>query len=82
MLSPAARSAGRIREERDRALDRWRTICNTQSHWSETFISMEVSGPIAPLYLFNDAMPSHERERSYLAEVIAFYKGAKPVGGK
>ena len=27
------------------------------------------------LYLFNDAMPSHERERSYLAEVIAFHKG-------
>ena len=26
------------------------------------------------LYLFNDAIPSHERERNYLAEVIAFHK--------
>jgi len=27
------------------------------------------------LYLFNDAMPSHESARSYLAEVIAIHKG-------
>ncbi|MBU1891170.1 hypothetical protein KJ782_06850 [Patescibacteria group bacterium] len=27
------------------------------------------------LYLFNDAMPSHESTRKYLAEVIAFCKG-------
>ena len=27
------------------------------------------------LYLFNDAIPSHEAARRYLAEVIAFRKG-------
>ena len=26
------------------------------------------------LYLFNDALPSHEAAHAYLAEVIAFYK--------
>ena len=26
------------------------------------------------LYLFNDAIPSHEAAQAYLAEVIAFYK--------